>query len=246
MQSYHLCWGVLWEHGRVLFELCGVLQQVFICQFPGSRCPLLLKTSHGISWRCHGLDTTSHTYTHLHVCLCLWHKVPWSADIYHPNEQLLSKVHMQYCLFWSLSHFGSVCWSWFLCICSDVQTYNSPLCRQTGSMCFAVTCGVVVSKWWLRERACLACMSFCLRGSSHLSPYLFFSASSPHLTVSACTPVCLHSSHFIFLPSSLFCFCRSGLHCQSFPSVALFPLLNQHHSLMLSISILLHTVFPST
>lgn len=35
--------------GSVLLELCGVLQQVFIYQFSGCRCPVLLKTSHGIS-----------------------------------------------------------------------------------------------------------------------------------------------------------------------------------------------------
>lgn len=53
-------------------ELCGVLQQVFICQFSGCRCPALLKTSHGISWRCHGLDTTSntHTLTRVSVYVC--------------------------------------------------------------------------------------------------------------------------------------------------------------------------------
>lgn len=41
----------------------GALHQVFICQFSGCRCRALLKTSRGISWRCHGLDTTSYTQT---------------------------------------------------------------------------------------------------------------------------------------------------------------------------------------
>lgn len=54
--------------GSVLLELCGVLQQVFICQFSGCHCPSLLKTSHGISWHCHG---PRHHFTHEHACECV-------------------------------------------------------------------------------------------------------------------------------------------------------------------------------
>lgn len=70
-------WRSAARTGSVLLELFGVLQQVFICQFSGCRCRALLKTSHGISWRCHGLDTTSHTLTRVPVYSCDT-KVTWS------------------------------------------------------------------------------------------------------------------------------------------------------------------------
>lgn len=217
---------------RVLFELCGVLQQVFICQFPGCCCPFLLKTSHGISWRCHGRDTTSHTHTHVHtlytyVYVCDTKSYDLQIFITKKKSSCCQKSTCRTVCFGVGATLNPFAESWFLCVCSDVQSHNSPLCRQSEPMCFAVTCGVVVSKWWLRERACLASVSFCLRGSSPLSLYLFFSAfppPSPHMPVSACTPVCL--PHLSVLPLS-FCSALSGPPiCCPFPFIKLTPFLN--------------------
>lgn len=82
--------------GSVLLELCGVLQQVFIYQFSGCRCPVLLKTSHGISWHCHGVDTTSHTYTRTRVSVYVCDvKVIWSAELFIAKKSsYCQKIHM--------------------------------------------------------------------------------------------------------------------------------------------------------
>lgn len=67
---------------------------------------------------------------------------------------------------WSTLDLFAKCWR-FLCIRSAVQAYNKPLCRRSRPMCFAVACGVVVLKWWLKESL--------LGLHVTLSPWLFLS-----------------------------------------------------------------------
>lgn len=206
--------------GSVLLKLCGVLQQVFICQFSGCRCPALLKTSPGISWRCHGLDTTSHTYALTRVSVR--HKSHMIRLRYLSPKRVVTvkNTHVVFVCFDVCATLDLFAESWFLCVRSAVglQAYNSPLCRQSRPMCFAVACGVVVLKWWLRERVCLACMSLCLRGSSSRRAYLLFSALFPVclsvcLSVAVCTPVCLLTpSLYLFLCPKLPSFCSDLRH----------------------------------
>lgn len=241
------CAGV----GSVSLELCGVFQQVFICQLSGCCCLALLKTSHGISWRCRGLDTTSHTYTC--ACVCLRHK-SYDPQRY-PSPKRVVTVKKYTCsivcfeVWATLDLFAE---NWLLCVCSAAQAYNSPLCGQSGTMCFAVTCGVEVMTegeslpaW----RAChFVCVALPLCISAFLSPF-------PHLFVYLSVCLCWHSSlslalipHFYLslclacqsiclkLLSVLSCYLSSPFYLSS-PSPAVSPLLNWRHPLLLSSSV---------
>lgn len=149
----------------MLLELFDAPQQVFICQFPDCCCLALLKTSHGISWHCHCLDITSFSHTHKNThtdtypipVYCCDTEVTWSQVLFSIKDGCCQKyVSSIACSeFWStLDPYAD----WFLCTCSAVQAHNGPLCRLSGPMCFAVACGVLVLKWWLRgESAWRAC-----------------------------------------------------------------------------------------
>lgn len=197
------------EEWSVQLEFCGVFQQVFICQFSGCCCLALLKTSHGISWRCHGCDTTSdtytctHTLTRAHVCMNTHrHTHKYICDSNHVTPEMFITKNS--------SNFQK-----YTCtnVCFEIRAtldllfdflplwaYNSASCGQSGPMCFAVVCGVEVMTERGREAfiwifpAWLACLfasmilSLCayLLVSGLLLSYLSLSV---HLTLPAFQPV---------------------------------------------------------
>lgn len=184
--------------GSVLLELCGVLQQVFICQFSGSHWPFLLKTSHGISWHCPGLDTTSHTNALASLFVYVWYTKSYDLQRYlSPKEVVTVKKYtcsvVCFEVWASLDQFAE---SGFLCVCSAAQAYNSSLCRQSRTMCFAVVlwcCGVEV----MTEGESLPGVHVTL------SLWLFLSYCFPQPFSSS---VCLHSSLALNLNAIFTCF----------------------------------------
>lgn len=197
-QGYHLCWGV----GKCCEGRQCVVGALW-CASAGFHLPVLWQPLpvliENIPWNFLTLPRPRHHFIHVHtytcVCVCLRHKVIWSEEIFIAEKS-------SYCQKYTCTIVCFEVWaaldlfaeSWFLCVCSAVQAHNSPLCRHREGPCVLQSfCGVVVLKWWLRERVCLACMSLCLRGSSSHSAYLLFSALSPvyGLSASACNPVCL-------------------------------------------------------
>lgn len=184
-----------WVHKVIFFSPWGVVEccedrQCVVgalwCASAGFHLPVLWLPLPGlienIPWNFLTLPWPRHHFTHTYMCACvfLWHKSHMILGILSPPpKKRVVPVKNYTCSIarfevWSTSDLYAE--SWFLCTCSAVQAYNNPLCRQSGPMCFAVACGVVVLKWWLRGRVYLACMSLCPRGSSSLRLYLLFSA----------------------------------------------------------------------
>ena len=168
---------------------------------------LLLKTSRGISSRCHGPDTTSHTHTlAARVFMCATQSQMIRRERYLSLKRAVTvkRYTRTIVCFTSPIHFGSGRRKVdFWAHANRRGPIIASLCSRSGTMCFSVACGVVVSKWWLRERESAWCACHFVSVAHPLTAYLLLSALSLSVPVCLSLSVCL--SGLLSLSLSIWC-----------------------------------------